>query len=75
MKMRGYLKSGRFSEVPTEYAQIYSDEEYCNLMITLINQTTFMLARLLERQQEQFLKNGGINELMFNARTNYRNGQ
>ncbi len=73
LKLRQYLKSDDFDALPTEYAEKYNAEEFCNLMITLINQTTFMLGRLLEKQQEQFLKSGGIKEQMFKARVNYRN--
>lgn len=71
-KMREYLKSAGFQDCPTAYAESMNAEEYCNLMITLINQTTYMLRRLLDRQQEQFLRSGGIKELMFRARTDYR---
>ncbi len=34
-----------------------------------------MLRRLLERQQEQFIHQGGIREQMHRARTDYRNRQ
>lgn len=73
IKLRQYLKSDDFDLLPTEYAEKFNAEEFCNLMITLINQTIFMLNRLIEKQQEQFLKFGGIKEQMFQARVNYRN--
>lgn len=73
LKIREYLKSDRFKANPMEFASSYNAEEFCNLMISLINQTTYLLARLLESQQAQFLKNGGIKEQMFAARINYRN--
>lgn len=57
---------------PMRYASRMNAEEYCNLCITLINQTTYLLRRLLEKQQEQFLKTGGIKELMYQARLAYR---
>ena len=41
-----------------------SDEELANLAITLIHQATYMLRRLVERQQEMFLEGGGIREQM-----------
>lgn len=75
IKMRDYLKSDKFSQSPTEYAERYEAAEFCNLMITLINQTTYMLRRLLERQQQQFLENGGIKETMYRARLEYRNSR
>ena len=50
-------------------------EEFRNLCITLINQATYMLRRLLESQQDQFLQHGGIREQMYAARTQYRTRQ
>ena len=41
----------------------------CNLMIILINQTRFMLDRMIERQEKDFLKFGGVRERMHAART------
>lgn len=73
LKLRDYLKSEQFMASPTKHAEQYDAEEYSNLMVTLINQTTYLLRRLLESQQQQFLKQGGIKELMYRARTNYRN--
>lgn len=56
------------------YCDRMEAEEFCNLCITLINQATYMLRRMLETQQQQFLANGGIKELMYRARTGYRVG-
>ena len=50
-----------------------SDEEIANLAITLIQQATYMLRRLIERQQQQFISEGGIREQMTRARLDYRN--
>lgn len=75
MRIRGYLKSETFMDRPTQYATVMDAEEYCNLSITLINQCTYLLRRLIARQEEQFLKNGGIKEQMFRARISYRNSQ
>ena len=49
-----------------------SDEELANLGITLIHQATYMLRRLIERQQVMFVENGGIRERMSRARRSYR---
>ncbi|MBP3299323.1 MAG: four helix bundle suffix domain-containing protein [Muribaculaceae bacterium] len=70
--LRSYLKSERFRSCPTEFAQTYNAEEYCNLCITLINQTTYLLRKLIERQQADFVSKGGIKEQMYKARTRYR---
>lgn len=72
IRLREYLKSDRFMRHPTHFAERMNAEEYCNLMITLINQTTYLLRRLIERQQQQFLEQGGIKEQMYRARVNYR---
>ncbi|MDE7153253.1 MAG: four helix bundle suffix domain-containing protein [Muribaculaceae bacterium] len=49
-----------------------NEEEICNMAITLINQATYMLRRLLERQQKMFLEQGGVREQMMKARVEYR---
>lgn len=72
VKLREYVRTSDFMLQPLKYAPRYTAEEYCNLCITLINQATYMLKRLLEAQQRQFLEQGGIREAMFRARTQYR---
>lgn len=49
------------------------DEEYCNLMLTLIHQTMGMLSSMIDKIKEDFLKNGGIKEQMYKARIDRRN--
>ena len=73
MQLREYLRSDEFMSAPTVYSAKMNAEEYCNLCITLINQATYMLKRLLEKQQIQFLQHGGIKEQMYRARVDYRN--
>lgn len=75
LKLRNYLMSDEFKVAPTKLAQRLSDEEFCNLCITLINQTTYLLRRLIDRQQEQFLEHGGIREQMHRARIAHRDGR
>ena len=50
-----------------------NDEEYCNLMLTLIHQTISMLDKMIEKVKSDFLRNGGIKEQMYRARLNQRN--
>ena len=74
-RLRKYLTTETFNK---EYPQLLTklnSEEIANLAITLINQATYMLRRLLERQQETFVENGGIREQMAQARIKYRNSQ
>ena len=75
IRLREYLKSGDFLNAPTKYALAMSAEDFCNLCITLINQATYMLRRLLVSQQDQFLQHGGIREQMYAARTQSRTRQ
>lgn len=70
--IREYTKS---NELRLQYTTLYeklNGEEYCNLCITLINQATYMLKRLLDKQQQQFVEHGGIREQMTRARLDYR---
>lgn len=52
-----------------------SDETIANIAITLIHQTDFLLQKLIERTQNDFLTNEGIREQMHNARVNARKKQ
>lgn len=72
LRLREYLKSDDFMRQPMKFACKLNAEEYCNLCITLINQTTYLLRRLIDTQQKQFLEHGGIKEQMYKARVNYR---
>lgn len=73
--MREYARS---EKIDTEYTLLMGrldDEELANLCITLINQATYMLRKLIEKQQQQFLEEGGVREQMTKARLAYRNQQ
>lgn len=52
--------------------KVRSDETICNIAITLIHQADILLKKYIDRLQEDFVKNGGIKEQMYNARKNYR---
>ncbi len=70
--MRDFAKSDDFSVSYKSLMTRLNEEEFCNLCITLINQAIYMLRRMMERQQEQFLAEGGISEQMTKARLEYR---
>ena len=72
-RMRLYTQTERFRQGHAVLLPQMNDEELANLCLTLINQTTYMLRRLLESQQKQFLTEGGIREQMTRARLDYRN--
>jgi four helix bundle suffix protein len=44
-------------------------ETVANLMLTLCNQTSYLLGRMIERQEADFKKLGGVRERMHAART------
>ena len=56
----------------TAIADRLNDEELCNLMLTLINQTIAMLDKMIDKIKADFLRNGGVKEQMFNARIQSR---
>jgi len=43
-----------------------------NIMVCLINQANYLLDRQIEQQEEDFVKQGGLRERMYNARVDYR---
>lgn len=62
----------------SDYAPLVSkmnDEEYANLLITLCHQTDKMMTRYIETLEMRFVKEGGIKERMYAARTGYRQEQ
>ena len=71
-RMRDYVQSSDFAEGYQAMMTRLNSEEFANLCITLINQATYMLRRLMESQQKQFLVEGGIREQMTKARLEYR---
>ena len=72
-KMRSYARSENIRSTYARHIQQMNDEEIANLCITLLNQASVMLKRLLETMQHRFVTEGGIKERMFKARTDYRN--
>ena len=72
-KMRTYAASELIFDQYHSLLHKYNDEALANLCITLIHQTSFLLYRLLEKQEKNFLKEGGIKERMYQARVNIRN--
>lgn len=74
-KMRAYTRSPQFSKEYEGLLPRLNAEELCNLAITLINQTQYLLRKMMESQQRRFLEEGGIREQMTKARLAYRNGR
>ncbi len=58
-----------------DLAEKMNDEEFANLLLTLCHQTDKMMCAYIEKLEERFVKEGGIKERMYAARTGYRNEQ
>ena len=71
-RMRRFVTGEEFEKTYSGLMRRLSDEELANMAITLINQANYMLNRLIERQQELFLANGGVREQMTRARRQAR---
>ena len=52
-----------------------SDEEFCNLALTLCHMVDKMMTSYLHKLEEQFVTEGGIKERMHAARTGYRQAE
>lgn len=72
-KMRAYAASELIFDQYYSLLHKYNDEALANLCITLIHQTSFLLYRLLGKQEKNFLKEGGIKERMYQARLKVKN--
>ncbi len=62
----------------SDYASLLAkmnDEEMANLALTLCHQTDKMMCAYIARLEERFVKEGGIKERMYAARTGYRQQQ
>ena len=52
-----------------------NDEEMANMALTLCHQTDKMMCSYIQKLEERFVKEGGIKERMYAARTGYREKQ
>ena len=63
---------------PTDYlafAKRWSEEEFCNICLTLCYQIDRMMNSYLMNLEKSFITEGGIKERMHAARTGYREAQ
>ena len=63
------------SEFYREAIKERNETAIANIAITMIRQTDTLLGRLIDRLQEDFVKDGGIKEQMYQARMKYRNNK
>lgn len=71
-RLLDFCRSHNATEEYTALIGRMDDEAYCNLMLTLIHQTVSMIDKMIDKVKEDFIRNGGIKEQMFQARINYR---
>lgn len=74
-RLRAYVRSERFDVEFADLCRRLPAEEFCNLALTLIIQTEYLLDKMLVAQQRRFLENGGIREAMSAARREHREKQ
>lgn len=70
---RMVLKQNHNFEFYAEKEARWTDEMFCNVMITMLHQCDYMLRKLIERKKQDFVKDGGLSEAMTRARLAYRN--
>ena len=66
------VENVQFADIFKNNAKKENAELVCNMMITLIYQTNFLLDRLLKTLERDFTKHGSVRERMYQARTNYK---
>lgn len=65
----------KIHKIFVHFLKTRSPEVCANIMICLINQCNFLLDRQIKKLEENFTKQGGLRERMYNARINYRKKQ
>lgn len=70
-----YCKSHNTLEDYSSFYTRWSSEEMANCAITLCHMTDTLMSRYIKALDEAFVKEGGIKERMYAARTGYRKGQ
>lgn len=72
IKLLNYCRAHNSTTDYTALVGRMDDEEYCNLMLTLIHQTISGLDKMIDKVKQDFLTKGGIKEQMYAARLDYR---
>ncbi|MDO9028378.1 MAG: four helix bundle suffix domain-containing protein [Candidatus Roizmanbacteria bacterium] len=69
-------KSNKSNESNLTYGSYLTNgESFANLMITLCFKEGYLLDRLVQAQQDKFVKEGGFREKLFKKRIDYKNRQ
>ncbi|MFV0337416.1 MAG: four helix bundle suffix domain-containing protein, partial [Chthoniobacterales bacterium] len=65
-------KDGESYETYREFIETREDAVVANIALCLIHQANYLLDRQIDRLEKDFLKKGGLKELMYKARVEYR---
>jgi four helix bundle suffix protein len=73
--MLSFCRTHNFLKDYASYFELWTNEEMCNVGITLCHMVDKMLMTYQKKKEDEFIKEGGIRERMTAARLNYRNNQ
>lgn len=77
-RLRALIATCRCHNDTQYYMQLaprLNDEEFTNLLLTIIRQCVAMISKMIDLVKQDFIKNGGIKEQMYRARLSYRNNE
>lgn len=74
-KMVAFCRSHNKAADYEPYFEKWTAEEMANTGLTLCHMTDAMMNTFIKKLDEEFVRNGGIKERMYAARTGYRKGQ
>lgn len=73
--MLNYCRNHNQLEEYSDYFWKWSEEEFCNVAITLCRMVDKMMLSYQKKKEKEFVTEGGIRERMAAARNGYRNDQ
>lgn len=72
--LQNFTKAHNAPQDYMPFSDKWTEEEFCNVCLTLCYQLDAMLNSYISKQEALFVKEGGIKERMYAARTGYRKG-
>jgi four helix bundle suffix protein len=67
-----YTKDESYENTYEQFIETRSGVVCANIILCLIHQCNYLLDQQIRRLEEDFIKNGGLRERMYQARKNYR---
>ena len=67
-----YTKDESYENTYEQFIETRSGVVCANIILCLIHQCNYLLDQQIKRLEEDFIKNGGLKERMYQARKNYR---